>query len=375
MLRITLLSAGIAAVVALGLVINSQSQTPTIRPAGGCQPQCTIFAIGRVEGATPEIELRPRLAGRIVELPVKEGQFVEDEQVLLQLDDQQYRCELALANAELNLANAELDRLRNGAHVQERTEAEALYRAKAAQLHRALVAWERIKKLSEANAVSQQQADDQRMEVDALSAELEAAKARLERVQSPARPDEVQIAQSRIQAAKARLELANVQMERTKLRAPCAGQILEISTEIGELAGPSSSEPAVIMADTTRPHVRAFVEELDAPRVEVGMAARIVADGLPGRVFRGRVTRLSPRMQAKELYSNRPAERYDTKTREVWIELEQAAGLVVGLPVDVTIDPQSAATAAAAPSTRLPARQSYASKGLPHQSPLPPGEG
>ena len=59
---------------------------------------------------------------------------------------------------------------------------------------------------------------------------------------------------------------------------------------------------------------------------------------LGGRNFTGRVARLSPRMSHKELWTNDPTERYDTKTREVWIELDEAEGLLVGLRVDVMID-------------------------------------
>ena len=109
--------------------------------------------------------------------------------------------------------------------------------------------------------------------------------------------------------------------------------------EVGELTGPEATRPVIVMADTSRTRVRAFVEELDAPRVETDMAASVVADGLPGNEFKGRVVRVSPRMGPKRLWSDRPAERHDTKTREIWIELEDADRLVMGLRVDVVIDP------------------------------------
>jgi hypothetical protein len=195
--------------------------------------------------------------------------------------------------------------------------------------------------------VSQQEADDQRTLVASLKAAAAAAKARLELLEAPARPDEVRMDQARIEAAKAQRDLANVQLERTKLCSPGMGQILKINAEAGELTGPTSPEPAVVMADTSRFHVRAFVEELDAPRVRVGMTARIVADGLPGRELKGRVIRLSPRMSRKELRSDDPHERQDVKTRDVWLDLEGGEGLVVGLPVDVII---SAASPAAGPT-------------------------
>ena len=117
--------------------------------------------------------------------------------------------------------------------------------------------------------------------------------------------------------------------------------MLKIHAEVGELAGPDSPQPAIVMADTGQLRVHGFVEEMDAPRVKVGMTATVVADGLPGRSFTGRVARISPRMSHKELWTNDPTERYDTKTREVWIELDDAEGLLVGLRVDVTLETSS----------------------------------
>ena len=72
-----------------------------------------------------------------------------------------------------------------------------------------------------------------------------------------------------------------MQLDRTRLRSPLAGQILKVGVEVGELAGPVTSDPAIIVDDTSRCRVRAFVEEMDARDVRVGMAARITADG-PG---------------------------------------------------------------------------------------------
>ncbi|MFZ5833175.1 MAG: HlyD family secretion protein [Planctomycetota bacterium] len=337
MIKYILLTASVAIVAGLGVVIDAQSRSPVEHPTAPIEPRW-IYARGRVEGVTPEIELRPQLSGRILELLVQEGETVEAGAVLLQLDDQQYRCEVELAGAELELATAERERLVNGAHPKEREQAESLYEAKVAELEQAQLTWQRIERLSQARAISQQEADNQRTLVQSLQAEVEAARAHWDRVKADARDDEIRMAQAKINAAAARLELAKVQLERTRLRAPCRGQILKIELELGELAGPDSAEPVVIMADVSQMQVRAFVEELDAPRVAVGMPARITADGLPGMELAGCVARMSPRMSRKELWSDEPTERYDTKTREVWISLDSGAGLVVGLQVEVVID-------------------------------------
>ncbi len=342
MLKYVLFALGIAAVIAMGMIIDAQSSPPVFRQEDQNE-EFRIFALGRVEGITSEIELRSQLTGRIVELPVKEGQFVEKGEVLLALDEQQHLYEVALATAELELAKANLAHLVSGAHPQERAEAAALHRAKEGELDLAKRAWARFSGLIEAEAVSRQKADDQEGQVVVLTAELEAAKARLDQMEAEARPEEVRMDEARIQAAEARLELAEVQFERNRVHAPCRGQILEVDAEVGELTGPESAQPAIVIVDTTKLQVRAFVEEIDAPRVKLGMAATIRADGLPDREFKGRVVRLSPRMGRKQLWSDHPAERYDTKTREVWIEIEEGDSLVVGLRVDVMIDPRSVA--------------------------------
>jgi len=326
----------VAAVAALGVAIDIQSSAPVVRPERPADPS-QVFASGRIEGATSEIELRPQLAGRITQVPIGEGQVVNEGDLLLQLDDQQYRQEMALAAAELVLADAQLERLLNGAHPQQRGEAAALYHAREAELKRAEITWARTQEMWRDKAISQQETDNQWMQVTMLRNEVEAAKARMAFLESNARPDEVRIEQARITATKARLELAKVQAERTRLLAPCHAQVLKINGKVGELASPTSIEPAIILADTSRYYVRAFVEERDAPRVEVGMPAKITMDSLGDQKLSGRVVRLSPRMDRKSVWSDRATERYDTKTREVWIELQPGPPLVLGLRVDVTI--------------------------------------
>jgi multidrug resistance efflux pump len=299
-----------------------------------------IFAPGRLEGMTEEIQLRPQLSGQIVALPVEEGQVVQAGDLLMQIDPREHEHEVALAEAQVALAKAEKARIENGARQHERDEAVALHASKKVELEQAQLSLARIKKLRLESAVSQQEADEQISKVRSLEALVAAAHAHAESLQAPAREDELSIAQAKIDAAQSRLELAKVTLERTTLRALTAGQVMKIDAALGELAGPDSAKPTMILADTSRFRVRAFVEELDAPRVQTGMTVTVVADGLPDRAFKGKVVRLSPRMSSKQIWNDDPAENFDTKAREIWIDLDQAEDLVVGLRVDVTITTQ-----------------------------------
>jgi HlyD family secretion protein len=335
LLWISVLGAGV--VGGASLMIEGVPRAPVKQPARPAHHE-TVFAMGRVEGATSEIALQPDVSGRIIEVLVHEGQVVQEGQVLLRLDDQQALQEVALAEAEVALARAQLERLVNGAHQQQRAEAAALLQARGAEMERVKSQWDRMRVLLESKAISVQEGDNQRTLLASATKEVEAARARLNLLNAPAREDEIRMDQARIQLAQSRLELAKVALQHTRLCAPCAGEVLQADVHPGEMAGPTSAEPAVVLADTSRFQVRAFVEELDAPRVRVGTKATVTADGIPGRQLQGRVCRISPRMTRKELSSDRPNERFDTKVREVWIELKDAGPLVVGLRVDASIE-------------------------------------
>jgi multidrug resistance efflux pump len=327
----------IGTVVVLGIAIDVQSRATVVRPNRVAEP-VQIYASGRIEGATPEVELRPQLVGQIVKVFVTEGQVVNQGDPLIQLDDRQYVQEIALANAELVLAQAKLERLVNGAHPQERNEAVAACHAREAELQGAELSWQRIQGLLNERSIPQQEADNCWTRVTRLRSEVEAARARVAFLCSDARSDEVCMEQAHVNATKARLELAKVQAEHMRLCAPAKSQIMKINGKVGELAGPETQDPTMILADTSNYFVRAYVEELDAPRVELNMPAKVTVDGMRSLDLNGRVARMSPRMERKSLWNDRPAEQHDTKTREVWIELAPSKPLVIGLRAEVTID-------------------------------------
>jgi multidrug resistance efflux pump len=325
-------------------VINARSNdlaTASNRVAGASHATSTIFATGIIEGVTEDIQLRMEQVGRVTNVLAAAGDWVEAGAVLVKLDDLRQLQEVALAKANVEFAQAELERLQNGARVEEREEAHALYRSAQARLEQATRTWARIEQLRADNAVSQQEADDQQADVDSLRGQLEAAAARVRQIEAPARADEMRAAVARVASAQASLALANINLTKTELKAPRAGRVLDVNARIGELTGPDATKPLVVLSDTSKVRVRAYVEELDAPRLRVGMQATVTADGLPDQEFAGHVISISPRMETKTIHSDRPSELYDTKVREVLVELDGTDPMIVGLRVDVSFDAEN----------------------------------
>jgi multidrug resistance efflux pump len=168
-------------------------------------------------------------------------------------------------------------------------------------------------------------------------AELDEAVAERAAVEAPARADEVAAAEGHVAAAEAKLRLARAELSKTRLLAPFDGRILRIYAEPGELAGPTTPQPVLLFADTSRRRVRAFVEELDSARVCVGQPAVVTADGLPGQEFRGKVALVAPRMGKRVLQSDAPGEYRDLYFREVVIDLDAGTELPLNLRVQARV--------------------------------------
>jgi multidrug resistance efflux pump len=331
---------------------QSQATVQLARPVERRAGETIIHAPGVVEGTGRQLDLRLELAGRVVQIPVKEGDFVQQGSLLVKLDDATQRQQVEMLKGELVYAQARLERLKNGAHRHERLEAHALLSSREAKLKHAQQELDRISRLLVKNAVGEQELDRWKAEVNAHTGEVVAAKARRDLLEAPAREDDLRAADAQVAIAQAKLQLAQTELSRTELRAPARGQILDVHREVGELIDLNDEQPAVVMADTSRLRVRAYVEELDAVSVTPGMEARITADGLPGYAARGQVAEIMPRMSFKQVWTDRPDERFDVKTREVLIEIldepRPASGtpvvpsvrspsLIYGLPVEVEL--------------------------------------
>jgi multidrug resistance efflux pump len=343
------LASTLLAIALLALVLDTSSRPR--RPAPRPLPtQLRISAPGRVEGSGEPSRLRFAVMGRMLEPAVSEGQFVEVGQLLLQVEPEAYIRELERTQAELEAASGRLRLLMGGARQQERTQAQAQYDAQRAELAQAEAAFNRILDLRRSDVATQQDFDRHRTQLQIALANVAASKSRLDLLQAPPREEELRVAQAHVDAAQASVALAQFSLRQAKLTAPVAGQVLRIGARRGELTGPQSPEPAIVLAQTERLSVRAFVDEIDASRVTVGMTGRITISGLPRQVT-GSVVRVSPAVGPKTLWTGEPGERFDSDVREIWLELADTRDLVLGLRVDVLLDPSGPPEAAAAIAT------------------------
>ena len=296
-----------------------------------------VAANGVVEGARPEVAFRPEVAGILAAVHVHENQEVTRGTVLAELSNETQKAEVALAVAELAIAKARLERLRNGERRERRLAVAAAEQAKRATYQQTKVDWERTHKLVESRSTSREQGDRDYFTMLRAQAEWDEAAAEKALVEAPERPEEIAAGEGQVAADQARLRLAEAALAKTRLLAPTDGRILQVNAEPGEVAGPNTTEPILLMADLSKRRVRAFVEELDAARVKAGQPAQVTTDGLPGKVFTGTVSEVMPRMGRRGLQTDNPGEYKDIYYREVLIDLDAGAELPLNLRVQIRI--------------------------------------
>ncbi|BCS32334.1 secretion protein HlyD [Luteitalea sp. TBR-22] len=312
------------------------STTAGVAPTGAADIS-RIVAPGRVEPVSEELEVAAEVSGRLESLRVEEGDRVEAGAVIATLERADYEARLATARAALAVAEAEEARLVNGARVEERREARfALEQADAAL---AQAEREHQRRVRAADVIPREELDRAASDVAIARARQAEARERARVVDAPARADERARARAAIQQARARVLEAEALLAKTTIRAPIAGTVLRVVRRAGEsvsVEGPDGGH-VVTIADVSVLRVRADVDERDVAHLATGQRAYVTADAYGDRRFTGRVIRISEMLGRKNLRSEEPTEKVDTKVLETLVELDPGQRLPVGLRVDTYI--------------------------------------
>jgi RND family efflux transporter MFP subunit len=110
------------------------------------------------------------------------------------------------------------------------------------------------------------------------------------------------MAAAQVKQAEAALESAEIQLGYTRITAPIGGVVASVSTQVGETVAASFASPTfVTIIDLDRLEVRAYVDETDIGRVEVGQPATFTVDTYLDTDFEGTVTAIQP---AAEIIDN-----------------------------------------------------------------------
>lgn len=234
-----------------------------------------------------KVNLGFRVGGRITEISVEEGDRVKKGQVIARLDATPYQDELRVAEAQLAQAKAMVEKMETGTRPQEIAQAEALVRERQVTVKNLLTEYQRVQKLIDRKAVSQQAFDNADAALAEARARLATAKEGLNLAKEGFREEDKAAARADLQAAEAKVASAQTRLTDTELLASQDGTILTRVEEPGAIV--ASGGTVLTLSFDSPIWIRAYVDEENLGLVSPGMKAQIVTDGAPDHPYSGQI--------------------------------------------------------------------------------------
>lgn len=216
-----------------------------------------VSASGRIQ---PEVEviIRPDVSGEIIELAVREGDFVQEGQLLLRIKPDIYQARIDELNATLLTQRSRLEQARSG-------------------MLQAQIEYDKNKQLYDRNLISELQYMQTKNNYESQKSNFKAA-------------------EYQIESAKAQLRRAEEELQQTVIRSPKSGTITRLAVERGErVLGQAQTAGTEMMRISRMDQMELVVDvnENDIVNVSVADTAEIQVDAYPNRSFEGVVTEIA----------------------------------------------------------------------------------
>jgi HlyD family secretion protein len=277
-----------------------------------------------------------KVQGRIVELPVQEGQFVKQGDLLARLDDDDYRQQVRVDEAIVRTREAELELAMAGSRTQEIQAAkQSLIDAKA-DLELKRTEFTRRQALLAEQGVSREDVDSAATQLKRAQATYERVKHSYDQIVEGTRKEEIAVRRANLELAREALKMSRVKLAYTVLSAPVSGVALVRQAELGEVVSPGT--PVVTIADIDHVWMRGYINETDLGRLRWGQPARVRIDTYPNRAYQGRVSFISSQAE----FTPKSVETYKERVTLVYrikIDLDNPNHeLKPGMPAEAVID-------------------------------------
>ncbi|EGW37425.1 efflux RND transporter periplasmic adaptor subunit [Desulfosporosinus sp. OT] len=311
------------------------------------RPVDTNTYSGTIEGT--ELPVQPELGGRIVDLPIHEGQAIKTGDIIAKLDDSQVKISLDTAKSQQAQAQAKLNDLLGGARAEEIRRLEDLLaqaNANAAGVGQNLQFEENNlasdQKLYESGAISKQILDAQQNKRDTLKAQYEGAQANVKAAQASLDQAQAGSTQPTIQAQKAAVDItaqsvkaAELSISKLTIKSPASGQVLYKHVESGQVVNPGTS--LVTILDPNDLWIKIYIPEAKLNQAKVGRTAFIAVDSYPDKKFKGQIQYVSDQAEFTPKNVQTKEER-TTTVYAVKISISEGKDQIkAGMPADVTL--------------------------------------
>ncbi|HZQ23599.1 MAG TPA: efflux RND transporter periplasmic adaptor subunit [Terriglobales bacterium] len=275
------------------------------------------------------ISIGSKVGGRVSRVLVREGDHVEANQLLVVFESSELEGQLIQARGRVEAAHANLSKMLRGSRPEEIAEANAASNGyREAELAQAQAELERARTeeanaerelkrtevLTDGGAMSQQSLDNARDRVRAAHAlvnsqinavaaaqgRLNAAKAVSDKAQRGFRSEDIEAARAELTLAEGQLKETEARWAEREVRSPAAAIVETMDLRPGDLL--TANSPLAQLLEADQLYLMVYVPETQIGNVQIGKAAQVRLDTLPGRTFQAHVEQI--RQQSEFLPRN-----------------------------------------------------------------------
>lgn len=291
-------------------------------------------APGRIEPKSGQVRIGSGLLGRIAEVSVKVNDVVEDGELLIRLDDDEARARLQAAEAEAASRKRERDAQSLDKGRDDLRKAEDAVFAAERQLTNARFELEYELQAKRVGIGTLQRVNDARNRLTSARDKLQKERSAYAIAQSKSDVPAPSRLESALQAARSDVAIAEALLEKTRIRAPAAGTILQLPAKAGEMVAPSPDQVLAVIGDMSVVRVKAELDEHDVSKVKVGNRVTVKSNAYPGREFSGTVSDLAPSLATPKVSLRGARRPTDVEVLEVTIDLTGNVPLLPGMRAD-----------------------------------------
>ena len=265
-------------------------QSPVSASSAG--EQVILTATGYIIAAH-KIEVASKVNGRVAWIGVDKGDKVKAGQVLVRLEDDEYRAQVVQQQGQLANLQAKLQEALNGSRPEEMEKARADVNQSKADLNDSKASLERTRELVKEGVMAKQTLDDAQAKYDGDVAKVASLNRTLDLSVLGPRKEEVEQIRGQILQARGALDYAQTQLDNTIIRAPITGTILDRNVEKGEFittgfVGDKGAKGYIVtMADLNDLQVELDISQNDFPKLGPQQKGTITTDAYPGQKYAG----------------------------------------------------------------------------------------
>lgn len=261
------------------------------------------------------VDVSPKVAGRLEEISIQEGAYVQAGQIIALLDNAQYKINLNQAKAALDISKANYDKLPDDLKSTQATVEKSRNNilGSQAQIKSAQVAVDDAKRNLAQNESLYQNGGISKETMEASRSGYAKAQATLESAQASVMSNQAALQESQakmdsldktgaaiylaqLQQAQAGYDTAQLTLANSIIKAPIGGTVVRLALQVGENVSPGQTILTISNLDTT--WVSANIEEDKTGRVKVGQDVQVNIDSFPGITFAGQVSELGGATQS-----------------------------------------------------------------------------